>query len=63
MAIEATLTTVLAYDEGYDNGLEAVLEYIVNGIERTDEVDAIIRHIELNLGWEGDDDDVDTILD
>ena len=63
MVIEGTLTTVLAYDEGYDNGLEAVLEYIVGGIERTDEVDAIIQFIELELGWDGDNEDVDVTLD
>ena len=52
----------VAFDEGYDSALEEVLEYIVGGIERTDEVDAIIKYIEAELGWEGDDEPIDDDL-
>ena len=45
------------YDEGISDGLEALYDWIVNGIEETDEISLVLRYIEATIGWEGDEDE------
>lgn len=49
------------YEEGINDGLELLYDWIVLGIEETDEIALVLRYIEAELGWEGDEDtDEDT---
>ena len=45
------------YDEGISDGLEALYDWIVSGIEETDEISLVLRYIEATIGWEGDEDE------
>lgn len=44
------------YEEGFEDGLVTVYRWIVSGIEETDEIALVLRYIEAELGWEGDED-------
>jgi len=55
--------TLTAFESGYDVALEEVLTYILNNVERTAEIDTIVQYLESELGWDGDDEDVDVTLD
>ena len=58
---KASMETVLAYDGGYESALTAMYEWIVTGLEETDEIALVLRYIEAELGWEGDDGEVEDI--
>lgn len=49
------------YEEGLEDSLAVLYQWIVSGIEETDEIALVLRYIEAELGWEGDEDtDEDT---
>ena len=49
------------FDAGYEEGLASLYEWIVNGVEETDEISLVLRYIEAELGWPGDDEEVEDI--
>jgi len=47
------------FDAGYEEGLAVLYEWIVTGVEETDEISLVLRYIGAELGWPGDDDEIE----